>query len=389
VRAAAIFVCLSAACAADTVWLRGGRSIAGKVLSVEADSVRVKDGATETAHPRADVELIEYGDRKTARAGFDRRRAVGTADALVDAARWAALHGLREEAAESVEAALAKDGAHAAAKELEAELRRTRLRDPKQDEAFRAHYGDGWRIHAGERYRLATNVDAKPEDFDHRLVAMIDAFWPTYCDTFGVNPAQQKMHNVVCYATKEQFDAAPDGMVNAYGVYHHGNPFRPAVLWYMQQLRGSSFTTRHECGHQFVAHYVRNDGETWFGEGIATTFECRGDVAFQDHLYRWEVVRREMLEPGGNSLDGLIRGSPKAKSEINYCLGAAAHMFFLEGKDRAYRTAYQLYLRKGDTRSPEALARAVGRPLAELEAEFIEWVKDLDGRRKKKPEPRK
>ena len=161
----------------------------------------------------------------------------------------------------------------------------------------------------------------------------------------------------------------------------HGEPFRPAVLWYMEKLRGSSFTTRHECGHQFMAHYLRGDGEMWVGEGLATTFECVGDVPFQDHLYRWEVVRKAVLDPGGFKLSELISGKRSDTSSI-YCLGAATHIFFLEGRDRAYRKAYQDYLKKGDTKSPEALAKAMGKPLDTLQGEFDAWVKDLNDKRK-------
>ncbi len=252
--------------------------------------------------------------------------------------------------------------------------------DPKDDQAILAKFGSGWRLKVGKRYRLVTNVDATPEEFDQKLVDMIDGFWPYYCETFNLRPVQKTLHNIVVYATQDEYNKAPGAAAGAYGVYHHGEPFRPAVLWYMEKLRGSSFTTRHECGHQFVAHYVRGDGEAWFGEGIATTFECVGDVPFQDHLYRWEVVHKAVLEPGGFKLVDMITGKQKDTSTI-YCLGASAHLFFLEGRERAYRKSYQEYLVKGDTKSPEALAGALGKKMEELQTEYEAWVKDLDGKR--------
>ncbi|MCE9584235.1 MAG: hypothetical protein K8T20_17250 [Planctomycetes bacterium] len=279
---------------------------------------------------------------------------------------------------------LQKDLDEAAAKkaafereEKEAESKR---HDPKDDAAIQTKYGSGWRLYIGKRYRLVTNVAATPEEFDKKLVTMMDGFWDTYCETFDVHPIQKTLHNIVVYNTHEEFDEAPGSVKGAYGVYQHGETFRPAVLWYMEKLRGSSFTSRHECGHQFVAHYLRQDGEGWFGEGIATTFECTGDVPFQDHLYRWEVIRGAVIDPGGFKLTDMITGKQADKGTI-YCLGAATHKFFLEGADRAYRKAYQDYLKKGDTKSPEALAKAMGKSMDELQKEFEAWVKDMDSKR--------
>ncbi len=282
--------------------------------------------------------------------------------------KWVSKKELEE--AEAKKAALERE-------EKEAEAKR---HDPKEDAALLAKYGDGWRIHVGKRYRLVTNVDAPPEEFDRKLVDMMDGFWNYYCDTFNVHPVQKSLHNLVCYSKAEDFEKVPGAPQGGYGVYLHGEPFRPAVLWYMEKLRGSSFTARHEGGHQFVAHYVRGDGEAWFSEGIATTFECVGDVPFQDHLYRWEVVRKAVLDPGGFRLTDLVSGKLPDRGS-SYCLGAATHLFFLQSNDGAYRKAYQEYLKTGDTKSPVALAKAVGKGMDVLQAEFDAWVKDLNGKR--------
>lgn len=382
-RALALLVLFAGAAGADTVWLRDGTSVTGKILSESADEISIKvAGGAQRAVRIADALLVEFSDRHAAKAGFDRLRRPATADALVEAARYAYRHGLVAEGDSALGAALELDPQHAGAKAAKEDAARTRLLNPKDDAAILKKYGDGWRLHVGRRYRLVTNVDAKPEDFDHKLVAMIDAFWDFYCETFGLKPEQKQLHNIVCYATRQQFDDAPGAMKGAYGVYQHGDPFRPAVLWYMEGLRGSSFTTRHECGHQFVAHYVRPDGEPWFGEGIATTFECQGDVPFQDHLYRWQVVHETVLDKGGFTVANLVKNSGAAGRDQIYCLGAAVHLFFLTGKDKAYREAYQKFLSKGNTKDPEALAKAVGRPLGDLETEFVDWVKELDAQRK-------
>jgi hypothetical protein len=462
----ALLLALSLAAAADVVHLKTGKSLEGAAAE-DGDDVVVKFPSGGTIRVARDqVDWVELSDAAAAAAELKRRRAPGTAEALVDAARWAEFHGMKEDARKAYGDAIAKDpsckAAHealghrlhegtwlteeewrvatghvrhdgrwitkdekakldagwefvegkllspddakrarglvlhegkwipreeleeiearraaAAREEAEAEKRR---HDPKDDEAILAKYGKGWRIHVGKRYRLVTNVDAPPEEFDHKLVAMIDGFWNHYCETFDVRPVQKTLHNVVVYATQEQYDKAPGAAAGAYGVYQHGDAFRPAVLWYMEKLRGSSFTTRHECGHQFVAHYVRQDGGAWFSEGIATTFECVGDVPFQDHLYRWEQVRKRVVDPGGFQLADMISGREK-ETAVVYCLGAAAHNFFLTGKERAYRAAYQKYLKTGDTKSVAALEKAVGRPIAEIQSEFEAWVKDLDGKR--------
>ncbi|NUN49154.1 MAG: hypothetical protein HUU15_10040 [Candidatus Brocadiae bacterium] len=295
----------------------------------------------------------------------DAKRARGLV--LVDG-KWIAKKEI--EAAEAARAARDRE-------EKEAEAGR---HDPKDDEKLRKAFGDGWRVFVEKRYRLITNVKDDPAEFDRKLVPMIDGFWETYCDTFGVRPVQKTLHNIVVYETQAEYNNAPGSAAGAYGVYQHANEWRPAVLWKMEGLRGSSFTTRHECGHQFVAHYVRKDGEGWFTEGIATTFECAGDVPFQDHLYRWEVVRKAVVEPGGFRIADLVTGKTADRGSI-YCLGAAVHLFFLTANDRAYRARYQEYLRSGDTRSPEGLAKAAGKPLAELQTEFEGWVRDLNGRR--------
>lgn len=306
----------------------------------------------------------EYVDGKLL-SPDDAKRARGL---VLKDGKWISKKDLDE--AEAKKAALERE-------EKEAEAKR---HDPKEDAAILAKYGAGWRLCVGKRYRLVTNVDAPPEEFDRKLVDMIDGFWPYYCETFNVRPVQKTLHNIVVYSTQADWEKVPGASAGGYGVYLHGETYRPAVLWYMEKLRGSSFTTRHECGHQFVAHYVRGDGEAWFAEGIATTFECVGDVPFQDHLFRWEVVRKAVVDPGGFKLTDLITGK-RADRSSSYCLGAATHLFFLQSKEGVYRKAYQEYLKSGDTKSPEALAKAVGKEMDVLQAEFDAWVKDLDGKR--------
>jgi hypothetical protein len=460
---------LAGSAAADIVHLKGGRSMETSRLEEFADRVVIKfDSGGSVTILNTEIEWIELSDKNAALTEVAKRRKPATAEAYCDAARWAALHGLKSQASDAWNDALEKDpsckAAHEALghrfhdgrwmteddfqvatghvkrdgkwitkadnekleqgweyvdgkllapddvkkakgfvkhegkwvlkKELdEIEAKKAALEkeekeaegkryNPKDDEAILAKYGQGWRVKIGKRYRLVTNVDVAPEKFDDKVVAMMDGFWNFYCDTFDVHPVQKTLHNLVCYATQAQFEAA-GGPKGAYGVYSHGDPFRPATLWYMSELRGSSFTSRHEGGHQFVAHYVRGDGEAWFGEGIATTFECRGDVPFYDHLYRWNVVHKAVIDPGGFRLGDLVSGKRNDSSSV-YCLGAAVHIYFLEGKDGAYRKAYQEYLKKGDTKSPEALAKAMGQPLETLQGEFEAWAKDLDGKRDKK-----
>jgi len=452
---------------ADIVHLKTGRTMEAERLEETADSVIIKfEGGGAVTIPFSEIDWIELKDKNAGLTELAKRRKPATLEAFCDAARWAALHGMKPQARDAWNDALEKDPACKAAhealghrfhdgkwmtedefqlatghvkrdgkwittadnekleqgweyvdgkllspgdakkakglvlhegkwiakKELEElEARKAALEreekeaeakrhDPKDDQAILAKFGSGWRLKVGKRYRLVTNVDAPPDEFDRKLVEMIDGFWTYYCDTFNLKPVQKKLHNIVVYGTQDQYNNAPGSAAGAYGVYQHGDEFRPAVLWYMEKLRGSSFTTRHECGHQFVAHYVRGDGEAWFGEGIATTFECVGDVPFQDHLYRWEVIRNGVIDPGGFKLADMISGKKSDKGTI-YCLGASAHIFFLEGKERAYRKAYQEYLVKGDTKSPDALAKAMGKKMEELQGEYEAWVKELDGKR--------
>ncbi|MCC6740034.1 MAG: hypothetical protein IT452_13380 [Planctomycetia bacterium] len=465
----ALFAALTASlAAADVIHLKTGRTMEAPKVVEEPNgdvSFRVAGGGTITVK-RELIEWVELSDRNAATEEFQRRKKPGTPEALCDAARWAAFHGMKSEARGAWEAAVAKDPACAEAhealghrrhdgrwmtedefqaatghvkrdgkwipredsekldkgweyvdgkllspddakrakglvphdgkwitkKELEeieakaAALEReekeaeAKRRDPKDDAAILARYGSGWRLCVGKRYRLVTNVDAPPEEFDRKLVDMIDGFWPYYCETFDVHPVQKTLHNIVVYSSQDEYAKQSFAPAGSYGVYLHGEPFRPAVLWYMEKLRGSSFTTRHECGHQFMAHYLRGDGEMWVGEGMATTFECVGDVPFQDHLYRWEVIRKNVLDPGGFRFDELITGKKTDRGYV-YCLGAATHLFFLKGRDGAYRKAYQEYLKSGDTKSPAALAKAVGKDLAALQSEFDAWVKEMDGKR--------
>lgn len=466
---AALLAALTASlAAADVIHLKSGRTMEASKVVEEPNgdvSYRVEGGGTITVK-RELIAWVELSDRNAATEEFQRRRKPGTTEALCDAARWAAFHGMKAEARGAWEAAIAKDAActeahealghrlhegrwmtedefqaatghvkrdgkwitkeesakldqgweyvdgrllspddakrarglvlhdgrwitkkerdeleaKAAALEREEKEAEAKRHDPKEDAALLARYGDGWRLCVGKRYRMVTNVPAEPRDFDRKLVDMIDGFWPHYCETFNLRPVQKKLHNIVVYATREEFEKVPGAPAGGYGVYLHGDPLRPAVLWYMEELRGSSFTTRHECGHQFMAHYVRGDGEAWYGEGMATTFECVGDVPFQDHLYRWEVVRKAVIDPGGFRLEELLTGKRADRSSV-YCLGAATHLFFLQGKDGAYRKAYQEYLKTGDTKSPAALAKAVGKDLAALQSEFDAWVRELDGKR--------
>jgi hypothetical protein len=159
------------------------------------------------------------------------------------------------------------------------------------------------------------------------------------------------------------------------------------VLWYRDDLRTCLYTGRHEAGHQYVAHYVRGDGGPWFQEGIAAMFEP--DIPYWHYPYRWDFIRGQVLDGKDDiSLADLIKKSSSLDGNQNYSRGAATHLFFFTAKDGVYKKKYQAHLAKGSIDSPDALAKAMGKPIEELDKEYRAWVKELDERRVKEGPPK-
>lgn len=260
-----------------------------------------------------------------------------------------------------------------------------RFHNAKEDAQILKVYA-GWRCYSGERYRLITNCDDKDAEFDRKYVESMDAFWPTYCDTFDKKAEQKKLFNIVVHPNQKAYDEwcgknAPGG-IGAFGTYLHGMQFSPAVLWHRDDLRTTLYTGRHECGHQFVANYVRGDGGPWFQEGIAAMFEP--DIPYHHYPYRWDFIRGQVIDGKNDiTIEDLIKKSASLDGNQNYSRGAATHLFFFTYKDGVYRKQYQQFITKGSISSPKALSEAMGKPLADLEKEYREWVRECDKIREK------
>ena len=259
---------------------------------------------------------------------------------------------------------------------------KARLHDLKDDAAILKVFGKGWRVYSGEHYRLITCCDDKDPEFDRKFVESMDAYWPTYCDLFDVKPEQKKLHNILVHASNVTYDEwlkknnGGQG-VGAFGTYLHGFQFQPATLWHRDDLRTTLYTGRHEACHQFVAFYVRGDGGPWFQEGIAAMQEP--DIPYYHYPYRWDFIRGQVLDGKNDiSLADLIKKSSSLDANMNYSRGAATHLFFFTAKDGVYRKKYQAFIKKGSIDSPEALGRAMGKSVDELDREYREWVRECD-----------
>lgn len=267
-----------------------------------------------------------------------------------------------------------------------------KLHDSKEDAAIVAWLGQGWRTHSGIHYRLITNCDDKDPDFDKRFVASMDHYWFHYLALFDKKPEQKKLHNIMVHANQAAYDEwlkknNGGGGVGAFGVYNHSMQFSPGILWHRHvegiddDCRTTLFTGRHEACHQFVAHYVGGPGGPWFQEGIAAMNEP--DIPYYLYPYRWDFIRLQVLEGKDDiSLANFIKRSPTLDANQNYSRGAATHWFFLNYKDGLYRKKYVEFMCKGAD-SAAALEKAIGVPIADLDKQYREYIKEMDIRRDK------
>ncbi|MCE9584236.1 MAG: hypothetical protein K8T20_17255 [Planctomycetes bacterium] len=269
----------------------------------------------------------------------------------------------------------------------------TKLHNDKEDAAISALFGKGFRLHSGYHYRLITNCVDKDPDFDKKFVDSMDLYWSHYLELFDKNPEQKKLHNILVLPSSKEYDEwlkknAGGAGVGAFGTYLHGHPFQVATLWYRQvagiddNVRTTLFTGRHECCHQFVAFYVRGDGGPWFQEGIAALQEP--DIPYYLYPYRWDFIRLQVLEGKNDiSMADLLKKSASLDANQQYSRGAATHFFFLNYKDGLYKKKYIQFMCKGSIDSPDALAKAMGTTIEELEKQYREFIKEMDVRRDK------
>ena len=424
----------------DTVFLKNGSKMDGKVVGEDSAVVtlHVSGGATMT-FKFADVDHLELVDRSAAQAELKKRKGNSSPAELLDAARFALFHGLKNDALalmkdllkndpdnaeahallghkqldgkwlgedeyqqatghvkrggkwitaeeasaqdEHAKAAAAqpKPDPNAASPKPPAKVAAGALADPAEDAAILKEYGAGWRVHSGKRYRLVTDCKDSDPKFDQKFVDAMDAQWDVYCAFFGVQPVQKKLHNIVVFASRETYNAwgAKNEPVGngAYGVYSSGRPFKTASLGYRDGLRAALFTGRHEGCHQFCDHYVYAAGCNWSVEGVACYFE--GDIPLNEYPYRWDIVREDLVA-GKVTLSDVIAKSDAMAFERTYALGAAVSWFFEEGKGGAYRPGFQKFLQGGHPTSPDALAKSCGVPIATLERDFAAFLAEKE-----------
>ena len=104
--------------AADTVHLKNGSELEGRVVSEGDDAIEFGfPGGGKTSLARGDVEWIDLSDKTAAQAEFDRRCKGADANGLVMASVWARFHGMKDEETQALRAALRKDPEHAGAHE--------------------------------------------------------------------------------------------------------------------------------------------------------------------------------------------------------------------------------------------------------------------------------
>ncbi len=478
-----VVLALAATAAADTLHLKNGTTLQGKVVTEDGSGVDFKvTGAGQVRVEREKIEWIEPADQAKAAAEFAAKHKAATEpQALIELARWAVFHGMKAEAATALKSVLEQDPQNAAAHEAlghrrhegkwlsedeymaatghvkhqgrwvtkeegeqlaqgwefvdgklvspddvkkakgwvqvdgkwvtkkEAEkLQKQKEKegaksgktpepgagadpkwgdtpapapDPKEEAAVKKSFGPGWRVTTGKRYRLITDCAGVEADHDKKVVDSMDAFWPVYCEVMGVNPVQKKIHNLLIHKTKAQYDdwckANAGAGIGAYGTYANSHTWQLATLYDAgTEARGALFTGRHECAHQFIAHYMKTGGGVWFDEGLPTLFES--DIKFPQYPFRWSFIRSAVIEGKNDiSLRNLVDGRSVTSAQ-GYSLGAAAHWFFLSSQDGAYRKAYRQFLRDGPVTSSKALEKAIGKSIDELDKEFRAYIKEKD-----------
>ncbi len=268
-----------------------------------------------------------------------------------------------------------------------------RLHNDKEQAQILAWLGPNWRAYSGIHYRLVTNCDDNDPDFDRKFVASMDKYWFHYLELFDKQPEQKKLHNIMVHANSAAYDEwlkknNGGAGTGGYGTYVHSMQFNPAILWHRRvegvtdNVRTTLFTGRHEACHQFVAFYVRGDGGPWFQEGIAAFQEP--DIPYYLYPYRWDYIRLQVLEGKNDiSMADLIRKSSSLDANQNYSRGAATHYFFLNYKDGVYKKRYVEFMCKGSIDSPDALGKAMGKSIVELDKEYREFIREMDVRRDK------
>ncbi|GEM_PF-6415339 len=433
----AVLVLLSPAFA-DVVYLKNGTKMDGKVLSETDAEVRVRlNGSAQMSFKWEDVDHLELSDRTAAQAELKQRRA---GDPLV-AARWALVHGLRNDALAIFKELLKTDPENAAAhqglghrlhdgkwlsdeeyhaavgdvkrggkwvsaeaaaeqdarakakpvapKQVEAPKgveptpksapRAGNLADKGDDAAIVKMMGAGWRTYSGKRYRLSTNCKDPDRDFDKDLVDAMDAQWDVYCAFFGVQPQQKKLLNVFIWASRGEYDAwcAKEAPIG-----------KGAYGVYVSSYAFSPACLGYRDGLRAALFTGRHEGCHQFYDnyvnagGSAWSIEgvaCyfEGDIPLNEYPYRWEVVRQDLVS-GKYSLSDVVEKSDSMPFERCYGLGAAISWFFQEGKGGVYRASFAKFLQKGGHRSADALAKCCGKPLAQLEAEFKAFLAEKE-----------
>lgn len=295
-------------------------------------------------------------------------------------------------------------------------------------DAQRSDYRTGWTIHT-EHFQIRTNVPlSEAISFGRHLEILHELFESRFADVIGESlPLAQRFkdktltgeraiepHLVSYFAEKSQFvdflrPIEGPGINLSLGLYlpaksDRGRRSRGHAYFY-RDADGEievTATLYHEVSHQLLFEsgiagpndYKKNLGNFWVFEGLGTYFETLtiapdGAVSIGGLVGRRNEEARKTFRRLGRliPLASFVRmnkdvfNSDRGDVHLNYQEAIALTTFLMDGRSGAYRESFLDYVKDACRGSihrtgGRSLEDRIGKPYAEIEAEFLAFLKD-------------
>ncbi|MCA1684933.1 MAG: DUF1570 domain-containing protein, partial [Planctomycetia bacterium] len=290
-------------------------------------------------------------------------------------------------------------------------------------DAERAGWGSGWDIKT-EHFQIMTNVPlAKAIAFGRHLETLHEVFQSLFADVVGehlplalrfktktlVGERPADLHKVSYFANRDQFvehlRARRPDIGESLGLYLPAERGRRGHAYFFRDDEGQidvTSTLYHEVSHQLLFEsgiagpnvYKKNVGNYWVFEGLGTYFEtlrletdgsgtigglvgpriaeARRNLVMEGRM----VPLREFVGYDENSFAG-----NDTLIYLHYQQAIALTTFLMQARAGSYREGFLDYVKSAcqgrlKANSGRTLESRVGKPYAEIEAEFLAYLKD-------------